>query len=321
MGQWYQITDLTSDPALQARLRELGNGDAVLGADELPLEVHGQLECTPALRKWPLEQFRALEAILLGKNLVGRRRIAACGPAIHDRMVVTEIPGSAHAGSVKFFRQVHANPLGGSTSCAAATARYQERILQELLQTHPADIFVEGLPTDAPPGEAGQFFEQMELALLVQARDFAHASVGSINPKILIPDLQSYGAALVYAVLEPSVYLHRTVAAQGSARIDGLLEKLRLAHKHHVKQFPVRHYDVQTIFQYREEQAVDEMATFLSRHAGASIVLIFGAAHQFDRYFAALPFPPQLQSIYFEATALAIDAQCHDEPDFLLLQD
>lgn len=184
----------------------------------------------------------------------------------------TEIIGNKRVGKITYIRQIH-HVHGTSDRMKTLIGAYQFQMLKELKRLKPKFIFAEGLLED----------------YIVDAKQNAHI-VDMIKNRFskrwhkrVLPStdqmelLRKFGAAIIYAHLDTSVVLKKTRSNEYSQQS--------------------KYYSFKKMIYEAEKFASKMVIDFLKKHKGKSVVLIFGAGHEFKDNFLA--FNPVLVSVHF----------------------
>ncbi len=204
---------------------------------------------------------------------------AATPKQAFDRVERVELQGSVAQGTIINVKQFHKYP-GMAAADLEDVTQYQLRVLDEFLDKKPTDVFVEGLTEDLPAKNRVLADSIGRLFL-----DFDPAHPQSWQRDAVL----EYGAARIYAAMHPErVTLHATIQPAESAIVDGEISRGQNVG-----------FNITT---RREQDATQEVTKFLKSHPGASVVLLFGKAHDFAPYFRRPDFQPKFVSVSFAQT-------------------
>lgn len=201
-----------------------------------------------------------------------------------NRHVEVENEGDPSVGTIHYIRQLHKDLF--SDSVDSKTAMYQYNILKELDALGYNHIFAEGNTEDT--------YSRGTWVTEFIKEDFNDGIPEKPNAEQL-RNLYLYGAASVYAVINPDVVLHKADDYSANSRavfriiasvlsgevIDPGDETLK------------RDMDID-----REQAAIESLSGYLSEHPGDSVVLIYGGAHEFKDNLTS-DFNPRLYCISF----------------------
>lgn len=197
----------------------------------------------------------------------------------------TVLPGgNPTLGQVTFLMQIHS--VGGESDRALKfIGEYQGAILHELVRNQPRAIFQEGRSTALTSHEIDREIDVKWL------REVFPDGVPSNFNQVQLRTLGAYGAASVYAALQPGVSLLPTADPQFEGEIHQAIESMPAG--------VVRNY---LCMDLRERECAETMAEYAAYIAGGHVCVIYGANHKNLPYQVTGPlvevvrFPDQIKA-------------------------
>lgn len=214
--------------------------------------------------------------------------------------------GPASQGTLLFFRQVHFPSVEyvhqgkAKPHNVSFAEQYQQRILQTLQEYRPKHLFLEGLDEDLPPSRHSQWVAELRQKLneagVQVTEEMSEADKQNLELKLVA----ILGAGLVYGVLHPEVYLHRTSTADERKILDARIKAELKGFKGDVNLALRSTSMTHLILEQQENWATRELLDFFSKNTGEEAVLIFGALHQFCDDFARIGAKIRMASVWWD---------------------
>src|SRR3989339_643187 len=184
-----------------------------------------------------------------------------------------------NSGTVIYIRQLHYVPEMNEADMTIV-GEYQMRIWQELERRKVTDIFVESL------------YEDLNSQSPIRRNDDSRV-LRTVFPNGIPEEptdlqllcLALYGSYLIYFYVHSEITLHKTLSEEESASIDSEINRAINVSEN--------------ILGNRERFASREIEIFFENNPGATIVLIYGALHEFRDNLEGLAEPPILIDIDF----------------------
>jgi hypothetical protein len=200
--------------------------------------------------------------------------------------VELENDGDPRIGRIINVKQLHNRPEF-SAEQKELVAEYQHSILTFLDRHNVDHVFVESLNEDFSAGT--DMGKEMRDAVRFVFPGGIPAQFNETQKEMLT----EYGAPMILAYVKDTVSLHKTYTPQESEAIDSEIRRLGYGDPQAVRRMT----------ETREELAMREVGRFLNGSPGATVALVFGAAHSFGKYVAPADSPSLYSVSYPELIA------------------